>query len=321
VDADSFLKGRRRPRYEDLLAAFVEDLREHNYSRSLVWIAERILPRLFAMLRKRRITDIRSVNEEHLTAFLKRQAKTKTERGGVPALSSMNSYTNIIRRFFRFLDKRSLILRDPAVHLPVRRIHQLPGPVINEHQAEALVNAPHRGSLIGMRDAAVLELLYGSGIRLGECHRLDLADLDIRSGLLLVRNGKGKKDRVVPVPARAEVALLAYLNEARPHFIHDPHEAAVFLSKHGDRLGMVSIDLIVRRYGESIGLKISPHALRHACATHLLNNGADVRHVQALLGHRFLDTTARYTHVAIRDLRKVFARAHPRDRAKRLRKT
>jgi integrase/recombinase XerD len=320
VDAESFLKGGRRPSYDHLLAAFTQDLAEHNYSRALVVFAERILPRLFAMLRKRGIRDVRNVNEEHLTAFLTKLAKKTTARGSMPAPASMNSYTNIIRRFFRFLDKHSLILRDPARDLPVRRIHQLPPPVISARQAEALVNAPHRATPIGQRDAALLELLYGTAIRLSECHRLDLADLDLSNGLLLVRNGKGKKDRVVPVPARAEAAMLVYLKEARPDFVHDPHETAVFLSKHGDRLGRVTIAIIVGRYGQSLGLKLSPHGLRHACATHLLNGGADVRHVQALLGHRFIDTTALYTEVAIKDLRQVVARAHPRDRARRLRK-
>jgi site-specific recombinase XerD len=178
------------------------------------------------------------------------------------------------------------------------------------------MGAPHCGSLIGLRDTALLELFYGTAVRLSECARLDLQDLDLAEGLLLVRNGKGKKDRVVPVAGRAAVALRRYLDETRPAFIHDPKEDAVFLTKHGDRLGKVSIDLIVRRYGEALGLKVSPHRLRHACATHLLKGGADVRHVQELLGHRFIETTARYTQVAIEDLRQAVGRAHPRERTK-----
>ena len=319
ADAEPLLN-RRRPRYEELLAAFVEELVAHRYSRTLVIHAEHILPRLFARLLKRRVRDIRAVNEEHLTAFLRELAKTKTARGTPPAPASMLSYTNIVRRFFAFLDRRGLTLRNPALYLPVRRTLQLPPRVLNEKQAEALMGAPHRGSLIGIRDTALLELLYGTAVRLSECARLDLQDLDLREGLLLVRNGKGKKDRIVPVSGRAAVALQLYLGEARPAFIHDPKENAVFLTKHGGRLGRVSIDLIVRRYGEALGLKVSPHGLRHACATHLLKGGADVRHVQELLGHRFIETTARYTQVAIKDLRQVVVRAHPRERTKRPRR-
>jgi len=199
-------------------------------------------------------------------------------------------------------------------------VEQLPQRVLSESQAAALMTAPHRGSAIGIRDAALLELFYGTAIRLSECARLDTSDLDLRERLLLVRNGKGKKDRIVPVPGRAAAALGAYLGEVRADFVHDPHETALFLTRHGDRLGKVSIDLIVRRYAEGLETKASPHSLRHTCATHLLRGGADVRHVQELLGHRFLDSTAIYTRVAIKDLREVLARAHPRDKRRRVRR-
>jgi len=122
----------------------------------------------------------------------------------------MLNYTNIVRRFFAFLDKRGLILRNPAQHLPARRVEQLPPRVLSESQADALMNAPHRGNLVGVRDAAILELFCGTGIRLNECGRLDLQDLDLREGLLLVRNGKVKKDRIVPVSGRAAAALLGH---------------------------------------------------------------------------------------------------------------
>jgi site-specific recombinase XerD len=317
ADAEPFHR-QRRLRYENLLAAFVAELLAHRYSRSLVIQAERVLPRLFAALLKRRVRDVRAVGEEHLTAFLREQAQSKTARGALPAPASLLSYTNIVRRFFAFLDKRGLILRNPAQDLPARHVEQLPPKALSKAEAEALMNAPHRGSLIGQRDAAIIEVFYGTAIRLSECVRLDLTDLDLRDGLLLVRNGKGKKDRIVPLAGRAAAAIEAYLAETRPAFIHDPKESAVFLTRHGGRLSAVSVDLIVRRYGEGLGLKVSPHGLRHACATHLLRGGADVRHLQELLGHRFLDTTARYAQVAIKDLRDVIEKAHPREKRRRI---
>lgn len=319
--ADLSLKsGRGRLLYEDLLAAFVDELHVHRYSRSLTDLAERILPRLFTTLRRQRVRDIRAVNEAHLTSFLRQLAKTKTARGTVPSPATLLAYTNILRRFFAYLDKHGLILRNPAQDLPARRIEQLPARVLSPREVEALVSAPHRGVLAGVRDAAVLEVLYGTGIRLSECHRLDLQDLDLKEGLLLVRNGKGKKDRVVPVAGRAAAALQAYLDEVRPAFVHDPRESALFLTRHGDRLGKVTIGVSVLRYGRAVGIKASPHSLRHAYATHLLQGGADVRHLQELLGHRFLESTAIYARVAVKDLRAVLSRAHPRDRAGRLRR-
>ena len=195
-----------------------------------------------------------------------------------------------------------------------RKRRALPIGSVTSREALRLLDGIDTKTPVGLRDRAIVEVFYGTAIRLSECVRLDLTDLDLRDGLLLVRNGKGKKDRIVPLAGRAAAAIEAYLTEARPAFIHDPKESAVFLTKHGGRLSAVSVDLIVRRYGEGLGLKVSPHGLRHACATHLLKGGADVRHLQELLGHRFLDTTARYAHVAIQDLRDVIEKAHPREK-------
>ena len=203
------------------------------------------------------------------------------------------------------------MLRDPAQAIPLPKIRRLPRGILTEGQARRLVAAPFPGSRIGKRDRAILETLYGTGIRLGEAARADVTDLDLRERVLLVRSGKGKKDRIVPVPGRAAAALDTYLTEARPELVKRL-DGALFISRHGGRLSLVGLRAIVRRHGGAIGVDVSPHALRHTCATHLLRGGADIRHVQELLGHRCLATTALYTRVAIKDLREVLARAHPR---------
>jgi site-specific recombinase XerD len=161
-----------------------------------------------------------------------------------------------------------------------------------------------------MRDRAILETLYGTGVRIGEAVRTDLQDLDLGQGVLLVRNGKGKKDRVVPISGRAAAALERYM-AVRLDLQKRP-DMALFLSRYGSRLSIVGLRAAVQRHGRAIGLQLGPHSLRHACATHLLQGGADIRHVQELLGHRSLMTTALYTKVAIKDLRAVLARSHPR---------
>jgi integrase/recombinase XerD len=173
--------------------------------------------------------------------------------------------------------------------------------------------APFPGSVLGKRDRAALETLYGTGIRRGECVRLDLTDLDLGQGVLLVRDGKGRKDRFVPVAGRAALALDLYLRE-RPALVSDPREGALFLSRFGRRLGKVGLAALVARHALAARVSAHPHALRHACATHLLKGGADVRHVQELLGHKSLQTTALYTRVGVEDLRQVLARCHPRER-------
>jgi integrase/recombinase XerD len=302
---------RRGPGYEDFLETYLEDRRVHRYSDTTREHAQRVLPRLFRSLRRQRVTDVHKVREAHLVTFLRQLSKTRTKKGQL-STATLNAYTNTVRCFFAFLERRGVILDSPASDLPIRRVEALPRSVPSEDQARALMEAPHRGTPIGRRDAALLEIFYGTGIRLSECTRLDLSDVDLAEGLLLVRNGKGKKDRVVPIPGRALAALSSYLEEGRPRFVHDAREAGLFLSCHGDRLSKVTIEVIVRGYGQTVSVKATPHILRHACATHLLRGGADIRHVQALLGHRFLDTTARYARVVADDLRQVLRKSHPR---------
>jgi integrase/recombinase XerD len=281
--------------------------------------ASRVLPALFAALRREGIRDVRAVTESHLVAFAAELARTKTARGTLPAAATRNAYLLSIRRFFLFLERGGVILRNPAMTLPIQKLDALPRQVLGERQAEVLMGAPSLTSLVGLRDRAILETLYGTAIRLSECGRLDVADLELAQGTLLVRNGKGKKDRVVPVPARAALALGRYLAEVRPDLVRDPKEPALFLRRFGGRLSTVMIALLVNAYGRNVGVKLSPHGLRHACATHLLSRGADIRHVQQLLGHRDIQVTARYTGVAIKDLHEVFARAHPREKKGRKR--
>jgi site-specific recombinase XerD len=181
---------------------------------------------------------------------------------------------------------------------------------------------PSPFTLRGKRNRAILELLYGTGIRVSECERLDVRDLDLAQGVLFIRNGKGKKDRVVPVVGRAADALDRYLREARPELLRDPREPALFLTRRGTRVTVKNIQYLVRMNARSadIPVPVTPHGLRHGCATHLLQRGADVRHVQKLLGHASLDTTAIYTHVAPQDLAQAIEKAHPREKAWRRRK-
>ncbi|OHD69225.1 MAG: hypothetical protein A2177_01700, partial [Spirochaetes bacterium RBG_13_68_11] len=289
-----------------LLTRYVEELRVRRYSVSSLEKARFELPRLIHHLRENGVSDARAVIEEHLVAYARHLERRRTRWGSPLTASSRASAISTMRRFFAFLVSREHILRDPAQAIPLPKIRRLPRGILTERQARRLVAAPFAGSRIGKRDRAILETLYGTGIRLGEAARADVSDLDLRGRVLLVRSGKGKKDRLVPVPGRAAVALDTYLIEARPELVKrlDP---ALFISRHGARLSLVGLRAVVQRHGRAMGVAVSPHALRHTCATHLLCGGADIRHVQELLGHRCLATTALYTRVAIKDLREVLA--------------
>jgi len=147
-------------------------------------------------------------------------------------------------------------------------------------------------------------------------------DVNLLHGTLWVLNGKGRKDRIVPITGVAAVAIDTYLRVARPCFLRDARQGGLFLTSSGKRLSTVAIDQLIRKHAKAAAIPhvVSAHTLRHACATHLLQGGADVRHVQELLGHRSIHTTARYTRVVLKDLRRVLEKAHPRERTWRRRR-
>jgi site-specific recombinase XerD len=170
------------------------------------------------------------------------------------------------------------------------------------------------------RDRAILELLYGTGIRVAEASSLDLTDVSLQQGTLLVRNGKGRKDRYVPIPTRAREALQLYLTDGREILSSRQSSGALFLSVIGGRLEVDAVRGAVTRAAKTAKINVSPHILRHSFATHLLDGGASIVHVSKLLGHSGLKTTAIYTKVQGSALRKMVEKSHPRERPRRRRR-
>ena len=190
--------------------------------------------------------------------------------------------------------------------------------MLTNNEAQRLMESPLSDAHLGKRDRAVLELMYGSGLRREECSRLDLIDVDLVSSVARVREGKGRKDRLVPLTSRACGAIDVYLKEERPSLSRGSRETALFLTMFRQRLSGQSITNLVKKHAGAAGLSknVSSHSLRHACATHLLRGRADIRHIQAILGHRFLRTTALYAEVEAKDLKAAIGKAHPRPRWK-----
>jgi integrase/recombinase XerD len=301
------------------LTRYVDDLRARRYAPSSLTQVHIDGARLVQYLQAHGVRDARTVTEAHLAAYARALTRWRTRRDAPLAPASRTIALSVARRFFIFLARREIVLWNPAATLAVPKIRSLPRGIVTVAQAHRLMMVPDAHDPIGQRDRAILETLYGTGLRLGEVVRADLTDLDLRIGLVLVRTGKGRKDRVVPIGAAAAIALDRYLTEARP-MLTNAGEPALFVSRSGARLQAPG--LRVHDAGHRIGVPLTPHALRHAYATHLLRGGADLRHVQALLGHRCLTTTAIYTRVAITDLRSVIRKCHPRDqpRPRRLRR-
>jgi len=301
------------------LKAFLEDLAARGYAEGTVRHARYELPHLFAHLRAHGVREPRAVREEDLFSFAQTLATKESARGRPLSPVTMSSYLGTVRAFFSFLASQGVLLTNPAADFPIRRARKLPRVGLTEAEACRLMETPSPRTRVGQRNRALLETLYGSGIRLSECVRLDLTDVDLSEGTLLVRCGKGRKDRLLPLPARAAQALDNYLRESRPGLARRASEQALFVSRDSRRLKPISVQFVVWWHAKRAGIRarISPHMLRHACATHLLRGGADVRHIQELLGHERLETTEVYTRVEIADLKDALARAHPRQRARR----
>ena len=222
-----------------------------------------------------------------------------------------------IRSFYKYLHQLGEISKNPLVALRTPRREQKLPRFLTVDDVTRLMDAPDDGSWPGVRDQAILETLYGAGLRVSELVGLNNDDLDLRQQLLHVR-GKGKKERLAPVGGCAVGALKKYLSAKKMKDFPDPDPKAVFVnSRQGGRLTARSVRRIMQKYLNKAGLdgQLSPHSLRHSFATHMLNNGADLRTVQELLGHENLSTTQIYTHMLPENLKGVYDRAHPRARA------
>jgi integrase/recombinase XerD len=246
------------------------------------------------------------VKREEITSFLE-----ELRRQGLSS-RSVARVTASFRGFSRFLIEEGISDQLPVSDLPSpRHVQKLPR-VLSQEDVGMLLDQPILEDPRGLRDKAILETLYGTGIRISEMTGLDLEDMDLRERELRVL-GKGARERVVPIGDAAAQALSNYVNLARPHFVKDTRTRAIFLNQRGGRLTRQGAWEMVKKYAGRVGLKdkMTPHTLRHSCATHLLENGADLRYIQELLGHASISTTQIYTHVSKARIRNTYLEAHP----------
>ena len=220
---------------------------------------------------------------------------------------SISRKLSCLRSFFRFLNREGLLKSDPAKAVSNPKLEKHLPKFLTEEEITRLIESPDLAKLSGLRDRAILETFYSTGIRVSELVGLNFEDIDFFSGVVKVR-GKGKKERMVPIGEKALGVLRDYAQKRKNTL------PAVFLNKNGSRLTDRGVRLILDKYIRLTSLRedISPHSLRHSFATHLLNRGADLRSVQELLGHANLSTTQIYTHVTMDKLKGVYDKAHPR---------
>jgi integrase/recombinase XerD len=248
---------------------------------------------------------LRNARREDLSAF----------HGAQPvAVRSMARRQSAFRRFYASLARNEPGFDDPTLLIERPKMPRSLPKALAEKEIEGLLDAPDASTTLGLRDRAMFELMYASGLRVSELVELPLAGLNTRQGVLRV-TGKGGKDRLVPVGEVALERIQAYLAGSRPVLVKGKQPPALFLSKRGEGMTRQMFWTLVKRYAVSVGIhakRISPHVLRHSFATHLLNHGADLRALQMLLGHSALSTTQIYTLVAKEGLKRLHAQHHPR---------
>jgi integrase/recombinase XerD len=219
-----------------------------------------------------------------------------------------------LRVWFRWLSRERHILHNPASELELPRLeHRLPKHVLTVAEVEAVLAQPDVHDPLGLRDRAIVETLYSTGMRRLELAHLKLYDLDTERGTVMIRQGKGKKDRMIPIGERAAAWIDKYVREARPHLVVEPDDGTVFLSSAGEPFSIDHLSDLVRGYVDAakIGKRGACHLFRHTMATLMLEGGADIRFIQAMLGHADLSTTQIYTLVSIRKLKEIHTATHP----------
>lgn len=218
-----------------------------------------------------------------------------------------------LRRFFAWMRREGFRPDDPAAAVPAPRLPRALPKSLSEHEVERLLNAPPVGEALGLRDRAMLEVLYAAGLRVSELIGLNFGQISLSQGVLRV-TGKGNKERLVPLGDEAAHWLAEYLRSARPALLGTRQSPSVFVTERGEGMTRQAFWYRIKLHAQQAGLAVlpSPHTLRHAFATHLLNHGADLRALQLLLGHADLSTTQIYTHVATERLKALHATHHPR---------
>jgi integrase/recombinase XerD len=293
---------------------WLESLRARNYAE------ETIAGRLFGLkhfmlwAEARAVTRAAEVTRPILETYQRLLSRHEEATGKRLAWSTQRERIGMLRDWFRWLTRQNVILHNPASELELPRPEKrLPAAALTRAEVARLLAVPDVSDPLGLRDRAMLEVLYATGLRRTELCRLECPDVNSERGTVTVRQGKGKKDRVVPLGAVAAGWATRYAREVRPRLLLDPRTPALFLTGYGGPFNPDVFSRMVSAWMERAGLakRGSCHLLRHTCATHMLEGGADIRFIQQQLGHEKLETTAIYTEVTIRQLIEVHTRCHP----------
>jgi integrase/recombinase XerD len=302
---------------DDLLFKFTEHLKVLNRSPATI---EAYVANARHFLKAMDIPDVRQITTPVLESYIAGLYDHRTKDDKPYSLAAISIKIRAIKRFFEYLESVNIIFINPAE--PVKEPPKNRGrvkPALTPAEARAMLDQPNLATPLGVRDRAVLEVLYCSGIRLEELCRLSVFDVDLKGRMIRINQGKGRKDRVVPLGRHAAKALREYITHVRPNMVKKNRgNRSLFVLNRGQALTRVMAQILVKQYARAAGIKkpVSPHTFRHTFATTLVQNGADIVAVQKMLGHASLKTTQEYIRTLGLDIKKAHAKTHPRERDK-----
>ncbi len=302
---------------DEHIERFEAYLSSKGYSQGTLYNYKRSLVPFTAFLKQRGVVDITDIKREHVfdyQRYLYHEYKPLKKKS--LSLEYQFNLLKVVKVFFRYMAKVNIILSDPARDLELPKLpKKLPRGVMTKRQVKKLLNAPDRTTAAGYRDRAILELLYATGIRRQELRSLTVQNVNLEDREITIRKGKGGKDRVVPLTQSAMYYLENYMRKKRKILLGENNTDALFINSRSNPLHKNFIPDMIRKYTHKAGLRVhvTTHSFRHTCATHLLQNNANIRAIQELLGHESLSTTQKYTRVDITDLKRIVDAHHPRE--------
>jgi len=306
----------QRRKIDLLRERFVEAMRAWNWSgRTVVSYEQNVRYFCDWLDSETDVEDLAKVSPDTIASYQTALLAAEKKNGERLSVGTQHHRLVALKRFLGYLWHEGRLLMNPAAQIAYPKLRRkLPRTDLSPKEAIHLIEAVDTRTPLGMRDRCVVDVLYATGMRNAELRALTIAD--VGENTLTVRMGKGGKDRIVPLGTNTAACLSDYLQQARPQLAKKDGVFNLFLTKNGRPMGTLAVIKVVERAARSAGVKkyVHPHLLRHACATHMLRGGADIRHIQKLLGHASLQTTEIYTKVEIGDLKKVHRLYHPRER-------
>ena len=280
---------------------------ERNMSPLTLEAYKRDLNQYLGYIELQQIHKISNITSKHIRKYI----RVLNERGMAPA--SISRIISSIRSYHKYLSSEELVKENPALILNTPKIPKKLPSVLSEQEISLIIESIEKSSDFHHRDKAIIEMLYSCGIRVSELCSLELSKLFLKDDLIMV-TGKGSKERLLPIGKRAKKYMNNYFKYSRDKFIKRTSSSFIFVSKNGNQLTRAMINIILNKWTAISGINksVSPHTLRHSFATHLLEGGADLRFVQALLGHSDISTTQIYTHLDKQHLKEIYKTHHPR---------